>query len=81
MNEKTGRILSSRNEAKVDGKNMVGGIAGENKGSVSKCANAGNINNSRKVLKAMDGESSISISVPNAATGLASDERSMKRAA
>lgn len=61
LNEETGHILSSRNEAKVDGKNAVGGISGKNKGEISKCTNAGTVNTSQKVLKAMDGESSISI--------------------
>ncbi len=75
MNQKSGNIMSCQNEAEVDGKKFVGGIAGMNKGMISKCTNSGNINTNQKVLKTMDGEGSISISVPNAMTGVNSDDR------
>lgn len=75
INGKTGRIMSCWNEAEVDGKVSVGGIAGMNKGAISQCTNSGNINTNQKVLKAMDGESSISIAVPNTMTSMSADER------
>lgn len=75
FNEQTGSIQYSQNTAKVDGKSSVGGIVGTNEGKISDCTNSGCINTSQKVLKAMDGEGSVSISIPNATTGLTSDER------
>lgn len=74
-NEETGKIVRSRNEAAVNGKKAIGGIAGKNEGTIMDCANAGSINTSQKVLKKMDGEGSITISIPNAAAGVTADER------
>jgi len=74
-NEETGSIIRSRNEAQIDGRTGTGGIAGSNEGTIEDCSNAGNINTSRKALKEMDGEGSVAISIPNAVTGLAADER------
>lgn len=74
-NEETGSILRSRNEAQIDGRTGTGGIAGSNEGAIEDCSNAGNINTNRKALKEMDGEGSVTISIPNAVTGLGADER------
>lgn len=74
-NEETGSISRSGNEAQIDGKTRTGGIAGDNEGSIEDCTNSGKINTSQKVLKEMDGDGSITISIPNAVAGLTSDER------
>lgn len=74
-NEATGKIVRSRNEAAADGKKATGGIVGNNEGIIMDCTNAGSINTSQKVLKKMDGEGSITISIPNAAAGVTADER------
>lgn len=74
-NEETGKILRSRNEAQIDGTTRTGGIAGNNEGEIEDCSNTGNINTSQKVLKEVDGDGSITISIPNAVAGLTSDER------
>lgn len=74
-NEATGKIIRSRNEAQVDGNTATGGIVGDNEGMVSDCTNAGSINTSQKVLKEMEGEGSITISIPSAVAGVAADER------
>ena len=74
-NEESGNIHRSRNEAQINGKNGTGGIVGNNEGTVKDCSNIGDINTNQKILKKMDGDGSVNISIPNAVAGLASDER------
>ena len=75
-NEENGTVSRSANEAVIDGKMQTGGIAGLNKGSISDCVNSGKINTNQKVKKQAEGDgNSVNISIPNAVTGLTSDER------
>lgn len=77
LNEETGIINNCVNEAEINGKYQTGGIAGANKGIINSCTNDGKINANAKILKnSMDGDSSsVNISISNAVTGLAADER------
>lgn len=74
-NEETGTIVRCQNEARVDGKDAAGGIVGTNEGTVNDCTNDGSINTNQKVLKKMDGDGSVTVSIPNAVTGLVADDR------
>lgn len=74
-NEESGVISKSRNEARIDAKDAVGGVAGYNEGTITDCVNTGDINTDQKVKKEMEGDGTLSISVPNAAAGLTEDER------
>lgn len=75
MNEETGVIRNSENEAQVDGKDATGGIAGTSEGTIESCTNSGKINTNQKVQKKMDGDGSVTVSIPNAVTGLVADDR------
>lgn len=75
INEETGSILRCRNEAQIDGKDKTGGIAGNNEGEISDCVNAGNINTNQKVARQIDGDGSVTVSIPDAVTGVVADER------
>lgn len=75
-NEESGTISRCTNEAEVDGKWMTGGIAGQNDGTITDCVNSGKVNTNQKVKKQAEGDgNSVNISIPNAVTGLAADER------
>ncbi|MBS6397129.1 MAG: hypothetical protein KH452_08275 [Clostridiales bacterium] len=74
-NEVGGTISRSGNEALVDGRLATGGIVGCNEGTVTDCTNLGNINTSQKVKKEMDGDGTLTISIPHAVAGLSADER------
>lgn len=74
-NEETGTIVRSRNEAQVDAINGTGGIVGYNEGTISDCINIGVVNTNQKVKKEMDGEGTLTVSIPNAAAGFGKDER------
>ncbi|MDO4262352.1 MAG: hypothetical protein Q4C82_09755 [Eubacteriales bacterium] len=74
-NEETGTVSRSVNEALVDGKQSTGGVVGVNEGTVTDCVNRGAVNTSQQVKKDSSGSGGISISIPNAVTGLTSDER------
>lgn len=74
-NEESGVITKSRNEAKIDAGDAVGGVAGYNEGTITDCVNTGDINTDQKVKKEMDGDGTLSISIPHAAAGLTADER------
>ena len=76
-NEKEGVITSCVNEAVIDGKYETGGIAGLNEGKISGCENHGAVNNNPRIKKtagSSDGDA-VNISIPNAVTGFAADER------
>lgn len=77
INEENAKIKDCVNEASIDGKYRAGGIAGENAGLISDCRNSGSINVSSRIKKKVasgDGDA-VNISIPNAVTGLAADER------
>ncbi len=76
-NEKSGVIRDCVNEASIDGKFRTGGIVGLNEGVVSRCINKGSINiNTRIKNSSKTGTSdTVNISIPNAVTGFAADER------
>lgn len=76
VNQETGKIQRCTNEALIDGRESTGGIAGCNEGTVTDCVNTGGINTSQEVKKEMDGDGRMEVSIPNAVTGLAKDERS-----
>lgn len=76
VNLESGVILRCTNEASADGRTNTGGIVGDNRGTVSDCVNTGGVNTSQKVKKEMDGDGSMTVSIPGAAAGLAKDERS-----
>ncbi len=77
FNAESGRISDCTNETEIDGKFRTGGIVGYNKGDISGCVNSGKINTNSKVKKNDvngDGDT-VNISIPNAVTGIAADER------
>ena len=77
LNDETGTITNCVNESEINGKYQTGGIAGINKGKIYYSINNGRINANSKLLKKTresDG-SSVNISISNAVTGLAADER------
>lgn len=77
INELTGVISNCTNEATVDGKYQTGGIVGLNQGRVTECVNEGTINKNAKIKKNSKNNDSeaVNISIPNAVTGFAADER------
>ncbi len=77
-NEKSGVIKSCVNEASIDGKYQTGGIVGYNEGLVSDCVNKGSVNTNSRIRNSTGtGDSdTVRISIPNAVTGFAADERS-----
>lgn len=77
INEKSGIIDNCINEAEVNGKYQTGGIAGINLGSIFGCTNNGRINANSHIQKnTIDSDgSSVNISISNAVTGIAADER------
>lgn len=76
-NQAQGIIQDCRNEADIDGKYQSGGIAGLNEGKISNCVNYGAVNTHAKIRRnTLHGNSgSVNISIPNAVTGFAADER------
>lgn len=78
FNDETGYVAGCTNLANVDGKYQTGGIVGHNEGIIDSCLNYGRININTRVKKNSgnsDG-TAVNISIPNAVTGIAADERS-----
>ena len=76
-NEESGVIRTCVNEAAIDGKYQTGGIAGMNMGSITGCTNKGGVNNNPRIKKnqGLGDSDAVNISLPNAVTGFAADER------
>lgn len=76
-NQENGYINDCKNEADIDGKYQTGGIVGFNEGKVSTCVNKGIVNTHVKIRrnKLQGDDSAVNISIPNAVTGFAADER------